>query len=62
MTWGTLFFYYECPVCGKKYKYDFSRNDEFGNSFGDCPNCKVPGKYVDDGARRPDDLDYPEVD
>jgi hypothetical protein len=62
MTWGTLFFYYECPACGQKFKYDFSRNDEFGVDFGACPACGVPGTYVDDGPRRSDDADYPEVD
>ncbi|GHU61975.1 hypothetical protein AGMMS49983_02630 [Clostridia bacterium] len=62
MTWGTLFFYYECPDCGQKFKYDFSRNDEFGADFGACPACGVSGAYIGDGPRRPDDLDYPEVD
>ena len=22
MTWGTYYFFYECPQCGKKYRYE----------------------------------------
>lgn len=62
MTWGTLYFYYECPVCGAKYKYDYSREQEFGDAFGKCPHCKAEGAYISDGPRSADDLDYSEVD
>ncbi|MDR3365278.1 MAG: excinuclease ATPase subunit [Clostridiales Family XIII bacterium] len=62
MTWGTLYFYYQCPACGEKYKYDYSREQEFGGAFGECPSCKTPGAYIKDGPRGADDLDYPEAD
>lgn len=62
MTWGTLYFYYECPVCGYKYKYDYSRESEWKETFGVCPLCKTAGTYIKDGPRASDDLNYPEVD
>jgi len=62
MTWGTLYFYYKCPDCGAKYKYDYSRDSEFGADFGRCPLCGAMGDYVKDGPRQPDDLEYPEAD
>ncbi|MDR3305530.1 MAG: excinuclease ATPase subunit [Clostridiales Family XIII bacterium] len=62
MSWGTLYFYYRCPVCGEKFKYDYSRSDEFGADFGICPDCGAAGDFVKDGPRQPDDSDYPEVD
>ena len=44
MTWGTYYFFYECPQCGKKYRYELegSSNEEFGL----CPDCHVMGKFV----------------
>ena len=32
MTWGTYYFFYECPQCGKKYRYELegSADEEFG--------------------------------
>jgi predicted RNA-binding Zn-ribbon protein involved in translation (DUF1610 family) len=62
MTWGTLYFYYVCPKCAKQFKYDYSRSDEFGARFGQCPACGAAGSYVKDGPRQADDLEYAEVD
>ncbi len=62
MTWGPCFMYYHCPQCGKKFKYDVSMIPDFGDDFGKCPDCKVDGKYEFDGARVPNDCEYPEID
>ena len=62
MSWGPSFFYFRCSVCGKKFKYAADMIPEFGPQFGNCPVCGLPGQYLCDGARIPDDLDYEEVE
>ena len=62
MTWGALFMYYECPVCGHKFKYDISLIATFGEEFGNCPSCKVPGTLVGEGPVTGNALEYEEID
>lgn len=61
MTWGSLYFYYECENCKKKYKYSFNELSEYGEDFGKCPDCKTEGKLIKDGAITKDDLEYQEI-
>ena len=44
MTWGTYYFFYEYPQCGKKYRYELEGADE--TVFGQCPDCHIMGKFV----------------
>ncbi len=62
MSWGPCFIYYRCPGCGKKFKYAVELIPVFGDRFGLCPVCGASGQYESDGARRPDDADYDEVE
>ncbi len=62
MTWGPCMMYYHCPRCGKKFSYDTALIPEFGEEFGYCPDCQIPGVYEKDGARTLDDMDYEEVE
>ena len=62
MSWGSGFFYYHCPDCGKKFKYAVEDIPDFGDSFGTCPDCGKMGEYEQDGPRIPQDLDYFEVE
>lgn len=62
MSWGPGFFYYSCPACGKKFKYAQDMIPEFGDKFGECPDCGTMGTYVKDGPRAPDDNAYFEVE
>ncbi len=61
MSWGPCFFYYRCPQCGRRFKYAADLIPEFGDRFGNCPDCGLAGDYLYDGARTPDDADYEEV-
>lgn len=62
MSWGASYFYYHCPVCGKKYKYETSLISKPEIQFGCCPRCGADGVYEKDGACIPDDLEYEEAD
>ncbi len=62
MSWGPCFMYYHCRKCGKKFKYATDLIPVFGDRFGLCPYCEGEGVYEKDGARTPDDGDYPEVE
>lgn len=62
MSWGSGFFYYHCPDCGKKFKYAVEDIPDFGDSFGACPGCGAMGAYEQDGPRIPQDLEYFEVE
>ncbi|MBQ6900095.1 MAG: excinuclease ATPase subunit [Firmicutes bacterium] len=62
MTWGVSLMYYNCPKCGMKFKYALDLMQEFGESFGQCPECGSQGIYEYDGPRRKDDADYFEVE
>ena len=62
MTWGPSCMYYHCPECGLKFKYALDLMVEFGDEFGNCPDCGAPGVSEKDGARTLDDADYTEVE
>ena len=62
MSWGALYFYYKCPKCEKLFKYATDLFTDFGDAFGNCPDCDTPGTYLKEGARQPDDLLYEEVE
>lgn len=62
MTWGALYMYYHCPKCGLKFEYALDVMPEFGDQFGCCPECKVPGIYEKEGARQLDNNEYFEVE
>ncbi|MDD4370068.1 MAG: excinuclease ATPase subunit [Anaerostipes sp.] len=62
MSWGALYFYYHCPKCGKKFKYASDLMVEFGDEFGQCPECGEMGTYEKDSARTIDDGNYFEVE
>jgi DNA-directed RNA polymerase subunit RPC12/RpoP len=54
MSWGTLWMFYECPKCGKKFKYSIeAMSDE---CFGKCPVCNEDGKLVGEGKSSPCDI------
>ena len=40
MTWGTYYFFYECPQCGKKYRYELEGSAD--EEFGFCPGQISP--------------------
>lgn len=42
MTWGAYFMFYQCPECGKKYRW--SLEDISDPAFGQCPACHVMGE------------------
>ncbi len=44
MTWGAYFMFYECPECGKKFRYELDDISE--ESFGRCPDRHVMGTFV----------------
>ena len=44
MPWGTYYFFYECPQCGKKYRYELEGSAD--EEFGFCPECHVMGTFV----------------
>lgn len=54
--------YYHCPKCGLKFEYALDVMPEFGDQFGCCPECRVPGIYEKEGARQLDDNEYFEVE
>lgn len=62
MSWGPCFFYYHCPVCGKKFKCAVDLIPELGARFGLCPDCGAAGVLEKEGARTPDDLEYQEIE
>lgn len=44
MTWGPYYFFYDCPACGKHYRWMTDDMDE--DTFGECPVCHIQGKLV----------------
>ncbi len=62
MSWGALYLYYQCPECGKKFKYATDVMTEYGEDFGKCPNCEIMGTYITEGARIPTDLEYEDME
>ncbi|SDB19426.1 excinuclease ATPase subunit [Eubacterium oxidoreducens] len=62
MTYGALYWYYECPKCGKKFKYATDLFALFGDDFGHCPKCDEPGTFLKEGAIQKDDNEFEEVD
>ena len=62
MTWGTYYFFYQCPLCGKKYRWC---TEELSDpEFGECPACHVQGTFVGEtkdlaqGDTRFDEYEY----
>ena len=43
MTWGTYYFFYECPQCGKKYRYELEGS---ADGFGFCGVPHVMSTFV----------------
>ncbi len=41
---GNLLLFYECPQCGKKYRYELEGSAD--EEFGFCPECHVMGTFV----------------
>ena len=41
MSWGTYWFYYQCPDCGAKFSWDFCLVTS--PDFGKCPRCGGEG-------------------
>ncbi len=62
MSYGALFWYYECPKCGKKFKYATDQFTEYGDEFGNCPACGEKGKFLQEGAVMPNDKEFEEMD
>jgi len=62
MTWGALFMCYECPKCGKKFRYDLGMMAEDGPDFGTCPNCGTAGKYIKEGPVSKEIMEYEEAE
>ena len=62
MTWGTYYFFYDCPRCGKKYRWCTEVLSD--PEFGECPDCHVEGTFVGEtkdlaqGDTRFDDYEY----
>lgn len=44
MTWGAYFFFYDCPKCGKKYRW--GTEDISNTDFSKCPECGEAGTLV----------------
>lgn len=44
MSWGAYYFFYDCPQCGKKYRWLVE--DMTDPKFAQCPACHVEGKLV----------------
>lgn len=61
MTWGPQMMCYICPKCGKKFKYELGRMQEFGPEYGLCPKCQIQGKFDHDGPKRAEDNEFEEV-
>lgn len=62
MTWGAFYMYYQCPQCGKKFKYAIDLLNEMGDQFGKCPICNIEGTFIKEGPNTPDSLEYEETD
>ncbi len=60
MSWGTLWFYYVCPQCGKRFKADLT--DMGRPEFGACPCCGAAGTWVGETSAPPEEPEsYEEV-
>lgn len=44
MTWGPYFFFYDCPRCGKHYRWLLDDMNE--PEFGECSHCHIQGELV----------------
>lgn len=44
MTWGPYYFFYECPECGKKFRWCLDDMNE--SSFSQCPACHTEGHLI----------------
>lgn len=62
MSWGSCYFYYRCPDCGKRYKYALDLIPALGDDFGRCPVCRGTSAPEKEGAITADDLLYEEIE
>lgn len=62
MTWGAFYMYYQCPDCGKKFRFALDLLNEMGESFGRCPVCSAEGTFIKEGPASRDSLDFEEVE
>lgn len=44
MTWGSYWMFFNCPKCGKKYRWALEELPD--PLFGKCPDCRIDGKLV----------------
>lgn len=62
MTWGAYFMFYQCPECGRKYRW--ALEDMSDPEFGQCPSCQVMGelkgetKDISQGESRFEEYEY----
>ena len=62
MTWGPYFMFYECPKCGRKYRWELV--DLSDPQFGCCPGCGSMGmlvgesKDIKQGERKYEEFEY----
>lgn len=47
MTWGTYYFFYECPQCGKKYRYELEGSGD-GSENKSQDNPKDASQQAED--------------
>ncbi|MGN0658337.1 MAG: hypothetical protein ACI4LA_01900 [Emergencia sp.] len=62
MTWGAFYMYYQCPQCGRKFRYALDLLNEMGDQFGRCPDCGAEGTFIKEGPVSRDSMDYVEVE
>lgn len=62
MTWGAYFMFYQCPECGKKFRWELV--DLAEAEFGHCPACGAMGTLVGEtkdlkqGERKYEDYEF----
>lgn len=62
MTWGAFYMYYQCPDCGKKFRYALDLLNEMGDRYGRCPVCGTEGTFIKEGPVSRDSTEYEEVE
>ena len=62
MTWGAYYMFYECPECGRKYRW--ALEDMSDQTFGECPDCHMMGilrgesKDISQGEAKFEEYEY----
>lgn len=52
--------YYQCPECGKKFKYCLDAEKQ--DVFGQCDVCNIAGTLVGEGCNEPDNrIEYEDI-